>query len=706
MNKVNWKVDGMTCSNCALTVQQYLTREGLENVKVNLMGGEVSFDTNGKNEQQLIKGIESLGYTVQHDELPGSPKRKRLFTSHKQRFLFCLIFTLPLMLHMLDKWVHLHWLMNPWVQLGLCLPVYIVGMDFFGRSAIKSIRNRMPNMNVLVAIGATAAFVYSLTGALMNLGPQYLFFETTASIITLVFLGNFLEDASIQSTQRALNSLAKSQKMMANMIAFDEHHQEIIFPMENTQLRSGDLILIKSGEQVPVDCKILSGEATVNESIITGESSPVHKKGKDKLIGGSLVVDGILRAQVTAEAKDSVLSNIINLVKQAQSEKPPVQQLADKISAIFVPLVLAIAVVAFVANYFVLHDFTIALMRSIAILVIACPCAMGLATPAAIAVGLGRAAKNGVLFRNAKSLELFRTIKQVVFDKTGTLTTGRFEVSDYRLETDSITVEEFKHIAFSLEKYSNHPIAQCITLSWKRKDAMRWAKIEEKKGIGMIATTAAGDKYIAGSFETAMALTIDDTHNVYIIKNGQLLGTIDVRDEVRPEAISIVQYLRHRDIRTILLSGDRLSKCRQLANLLGIDEVIAEKKPEEKMAVIEDLTLQGPTAMVGDGINDAPALAKATIGISLSEASQIAMQTADVVLMNSGIKNLPLALGLGRHTFLTIKQNLFWAFIYNIIAIPVAGFGLLTPAFGALVMGLSDVVLAVNSVRLFVKKVD
>jgi P-type Cu+ transporter len=705
MNKVNWKVDGMTCSNCALTVQQYLTGEGLENVKVNLMGGEVSFDIDGKNEQLIIKGIESLGYTVQNDELPGTQKRRRLFTSHKQRFLFCLIFTLPLMLHMLEKWIHVHWLMDPWVQLGLCLPVYIVGMGFFGRSSIKSIRNRLPNMNVLVTIGATAAFVYSLTGALMNLGPQYLFFETTASIITLVFLGNFLEDASIQSTQRALNSLAKSQKVMANMIAFDENHHEIIFPMENTQLRSGDLILIKSGEQVPVDCKILSGEATVNESIITGESSPIHKKGKDKLIGGSIVVDGILRAQVTAEAKDSVLSNIINLVKQAQSEKPPVQQLADKISAIFVPLVLAIAVVAFVVNYLMLNDLTIALMRSIAILVIACPCAMGLATPAAIAVGLGRAAKNGVLFRNAKSLELFRTIKQVVFDKTGTLTTGRFEVADYRLETDSITVEEFKHIAFSLEKYSNHPIARCITLSWKRKDAMRWAKIEEKKGIGMIATTAAGDQYTAGSFETAMALTTDDTHNVYIIRNGQLLGTIDVRDEVRPEAISIVQYLRHRNIRTILLSGDRLSKCRQLANLLGIDEVIAEKKPEEKMAVIEDLTLQGPTAMVGDGINDAPALAKATIGISLSEASQIAMQTADVVLINSGVKNLPLALGLGRHTFLTIKQNLFWAFIYNIIAIPVAGFGLLTPTFGALVMGLSDVVLAGNSVRLFVKKV-
>jgi len=705
MKTVTWKVEGMTCSNCALTVQQYLNNEGMNNVKVNLMGSEVSFDLNDKNEQQIIKGIESLGYSVQSEEVQAEGRRKKFLSNHKQRFLFCLIFTLPLMLHMFNKWMPIHWLMNPWVQLALCLPVYIVGMNFFGRSAIKSIRNRMPNMNVLVALGATAAFVYSLTGALMDLGPSYVFFETAASIITLVFLGNYLEDSSIHSTQRALNSLARSQKVMANMIAFDEHHQELIFPIENTQLRSGDLILIKSGEQVPADCKILSGEATVNESIITGESLPVTKKGKDKLIGGSIIVDGIIKAQVSAEAKDSVLANIINLVKQAQGEKPPVQQLADKISAIFVPVVLSIAVVAFIINYLVLHDFTASLMRSIAILVIACPCAMGLATPAAIAVGLGRAAKNGVLFRNAKSLELFRTIKQVVFDKTGTLTTGRFQIENFKVIADNISEDEFKRIAFSLEKYSNHPIAQCITENWKRKDAIRWAKAEEIKGLGMKATTTNGDRYVAGSFEATIGVTIEDTHNIYILKNDQLLGWIDVKDEIRPEAVTIVQYLRHKGIRTILLSGDRMSKCKQLANFLGIDEVIAEKKPAEKLAVIEDLTLQGPTAMVGDGINDAPALAKATIGISLSEASQIAMQTADVVLMDNGLKHLPLSLGLGRHTSLTIKQNLFWAFFYNIIAIPVAAFGLLTPTFGALVMGLSDVVLAANSVRLFVKKV-
>lgn len=707
MKTVNWKVEGMTCSNCALTIHKYLEKEGMKDVKVSLASGDVSFGINGGNtSNQIVKGVESLGYTV-HEEENGeaSPiKKKRFFSNHKQRFLFCLIFTAPLMLHMLDKWVHIHWLMNPWLQLALCLPVFIVGMDFFGRSAIKSIRNGMPNMNVLVAIGATAAFVYSLIGTLFNLGEGFLFYETAASVITLVFLGNYLEDASIQSTQRALNKLARSQKVIANMIAYHEG-QENVFPVENTALRSGDLILIKNGEQVPADCKILSGDATVNEAILTGESMPLHKKSKDFLMGGSLVIDGTIRAQVTAEAKDSVLANIVNLVRRAQGEKPPVQQMADKISAIFVPVVLGIAAVTFIVNFIVLQNFTASLMRSIAVLVIACPCAMGLATPAAIAVGLGRAARNGILFRNAKSLELFKSIRLVVFDKTGTLTTGKFAVADYKLTADNITPEDFKKIAASLEKYSNHPIAQSIALAWKQPENIYWQKIEEVKGLGMKATTKEGDVYQAGSYRVAMAHTREDSHNVYIMKNDELLGWIDVKDEIRPEAIQVVQYLRHRNIRTILLSGDRYGKCQQLANFLGIDEVIAEKTPEEKMTVVEDLTLQGPTAMVGDGINDAPALAKATIGISLSEASQIAMQTADVVLMNQGIKNLPLSLGLGRHTFLTIKQNLFWAFFYNIIAIPVAAFGLLTPTFGALVMGLSDVVLALNSVKLFVKKV-
>ncbi|MGQ0740317.1 MAG: heavy metal translocating P-type ATPase [Bacteroidota bacterium] len=731
METVQWKVEGMDCNTCAISIHKYLEKQGMRNVKVNYASGDVIFDTDATlAEEKISKGIHDLGYKVvntdshsyRHGRSRDEEAAFRFLTTHLQRFWFCFPFTALLMLHMIPG-VHIHWLINHRVQLALTIPVYLVGMSFFGKSAWKSIRNRMPNMNVLIAVGATAAFVYSLYGSLSGQAEKYLFYETAATIITLVFLGNYLEEASIASTQRELNKLARSQKVMANMIAFDDEHKEQVFPVENTALRVGDLILIKSGEQVPIDSKILWGDIHVNEAIITGESAPVHKKAKDKLIGGSVVTDGTVKAQVTAVGSDTVLSGIISMVKQAQGEKPPVQQLADKISAVFIPAVLGIAAVTLVVSWVVLKDFTPALMRSIAVLVIACPCAMGLATPAAIAVGLGRAAKTGILFRNATSLETFKDIKQVVFDKTGTLTTGKFIISGYRvmlstmnrevnlhqttaLHNSSLTAdEEFKKVVYSLEKYSNHPLAKAITNEWKSKGEIRWKKIEEIKGLGMQGEDMEGHQYTAGSYRAAEGLTKEDTHNVYIIRNGRLVGWIDVKDEIRAEAKSVIEYLHSKNIETILLSGDRLTKCNQLAAQLGIDTVIAEQTPEQKLATIDELNKKAPTAMVGDGINDAPALAKASIGVSMNDASQIAVQSAQVVLMNHGLKNLPTALGLGKHTYLTIKQNLFWAFAYNIVAIPVAAFGFLTPTFGALVMGLSDVVLAINSVRLFVKKV-
>ena len=704
MENVQWKVEGMDCASCALTIHKYLEKQGMKDVKVNSVSGDVSFQMNGNAvTEKLVRGLDDLGYHVANQQQITTNKQPFLST-HIQRFLFCLPFALLFVPHMLG--IHIHWLENPWIQLALCLPVYIVGMSFFGKSAWKSLRNGLPNMNVLIALGATAAFVYSLYGTLTGQAENYLFYETAVTIITLVFLGNYLEDASIHSTQRELNKLVKSQKVMANMIAFDDKYQEQIFPVENTQLRVGDLILVKSGEQVPIDCKILWGDVHVNEAIITGESNPVRKQAKDKLIGGSIVTDGTVKAQVTAVGDDTIIAGIINMVKQAQGEKPPVQKLADKISGIFVPLVVGIAVVALIGNWIYFQNFTIALMRSIAILVIACPCAMGLATPAAIAVGLGRAAKNGILFRNATSLEMFKNITQVVFDKTGTLTTGKFVIANWQLAIGNIQKEEFKRIAYSLEKYSNHPIAKSVAEEWKSGDEIKWNKIEEIKGLGMKAVDMDGNEYWAGSFNVAKELTKEDHHNVYIVKNGQLIGWIDVKDEIRPEAKAVIAYLHSKNIKTILLSGDRRAKCEELAKQLNIDEVIAEQTPEQKLNKVAELNAATPTAMVGDGINDAPALAKATIGISMSEASQIAVQSAQVVLMSQGLKKIPMALGLGKHTYLTIKQNLFWAFAYNIVAIPVAAFGFLTPTFGALVMGLSDVVLAINSVRLFVKKVE
>ncbi|HZG25678.1 MAG TPA: cation-translocating P-type ATPase [Chitinophagaceae bacterium] len=706
METVNLKVEGMTCSNCALAISNYLKKQGLQNVKVNPIDGDVSFESPDieKKPDVIARGIEGLGYKIVNQTHSGPvTEGKKPLNRFLGYFLVCLPFTLLLLLHMFDSWLHLHWLMNPWVQLLLCLPVYLTGMNFFGRSAIKSLSNGIPNMNVLIALGATAAFVYSLAGTVLNLGEGYLFYETTATIITLVFLGNFMEDASVNSTQRALNALVKSQKVMANMIAFDENHQEVIFPLENSQLKPGDLILIKSGEQVPADCKILWGSGSFNEAIVTGESLPVEKRAKDNLIGGSILADGTVKAQVTAAGEDSVLSNIINLVKKAQGDKPPAQLLADKISAVFVPVVIGIALVTFAVNMLILHDFTASLMRSIAVLVIACPCAMGLATPAAIAVGLGRAARNGILFRDAKSLEAFKNIRQVIFDKTGTLTTGNFRVMKFFTTMES--EDEFKRLVYSLEKYSTHPIAKSLSSEWKVKNPIQWKNIEEIKGFGMRATSKENDVVTAGSFRAASHLTQENNHNIYVLKNDALVGWIDMKDEVRAEAAEVVSYLKKKGIRTYLLSGDRLDKCRQLAEELGIDEVMAEQTPEQKMEKVAALNAITPTAMVGDGINDAPSLAKATIGISMSDASQIAMQTADVVLMNHGLKNLPTSLGLGKHTFLTIRQNLFWAFAYNIVAIPVAALGLLTPGIAALVMGLSDVVLGVNSVRLFVKKV-
>lgn len=728
METMQIQVAGMDCSSCALSITKCLQKQGMQNVKVNYVTGDVSFE-NAINLplQNISKEINSLGYTVveeNHSHHHEYEEATGFLQNNWHRFLFCAAFAAPLFLSHL---VHIHWLMQPLVQLAFTLPVYVLGMFYFGKSAWRSLIKLMPNMNVLIALGSSAAFFYSLYILLTQQQHELLFFETTATTLTLVFLGNALEERTTEQTQTALKTLLKSQKVKATMIAFDDKYQEQTFTVDSKDLKVGDLILIKTGEQVPADCKILWGEGNVSESIVTGESLPVIKTQKDHLIGGSIVEDGTFKAQVTAAGKDSVLSQIIKMIQQAQTEKPPMQLLADKISAVFVPVVIAIAVLTVVVNYFFFSvSFTDSLIRSVAVLVIACPCAMGLATPAAVAVGLGRAGKKGVLFKDSKSLELFRTIKQVVFDKTGTLTIGNFKIVDYgignresgnnltkfqsTLNTKHQTNEgELKLIAYSLEKYSTHPIAKAISKEWQQTNDIRWAKIEEVKGLGMLATDKEGNSYAATSYKHVQHLTDDNTHNVYISKNNTLLGYIDVSDAIRPEAKDVINWFKQHNIKTILLSGDSKLKCEAVAKALNIDEVYAEQTPENKISFIAKLNATAPTAMVGDGINDAPALAKASIGISLSEASQLAIQSAQVVLMKNGLQNLPFAMGIGKHTYITIQQNLFWALIYNVIAIPVAAVGLLGvygPTYGAIIMGLSDVVLAINSIRLRWKRVE
>ena len=712
MERVEFKVEGMHCSNCALTIDKYLSKQHLQNIKVNFVTGDISFDSTAEINIEAIKtDLKSIGYPVLSSISNSVTAEKKSWTfqsflkSKIQLLVVSAILTIPLSLHMFG--LHLHVLMNPYVQLAFALPIYLIGLSFFGTSAIRSIWKGIPNMNVLITLGSTAAMGYSIYGIVIGRAEEFMFFETAATTITFILLGNVIEDRSVRQTQKVLQQLAKSQKVMANMIAFDNNHQEQIFEVENTILRVGDLVLIKTGEQVPMDCKILWGDASVNEAIITGESIPIQKQMKDFLIGGSIVESGTLKAQITAVGNETVLSNILKMVLNAQTEKPPIQQMADKISAIFVPVVIAIALITLGVNYWFAHQtFSECLLRSIAVLVISCPCAMGLATPAAIAVGLGRAAKSGVLFKNAKSLENFKNIKQVVFDKTGTLTTGKFEIGNYK----NLLVDEteFKRIVFSLEKYSNHPIGKCVAAEWKSNNEIRWAKIEELKGLGMRATDKEGNEFVAGSYQITTSVTTEQGHNIYVTKNSQLLGWIDVADTIRPEAKQVIQSLHSAGIHTVLLSGDHKANCEKVANELGIKEFYFEQSPQQKLDTITHLNQTIPTAMVGDGINDAPALAKATVGISLSDATQIAVQSSQVVLMSHGLQHLPQALGIGKHSYLTIKQNLFWALAYNVIAIPVAAYGLLgkyAPAYGALLMGLSDVVLVINSLRLKWKKV-
>lgn len=690
----------MNCTSCALTVSRYLEHKGMQDVNVSFATEELSFSLPaGYDSAEVLTGINQLGYQVL---LPDQPQPAgAFFNSLTFKFFFCAVFTAPLLLHMWVKW---EWLHNPYIQLALSTPVFLLGMWHFGRSAWRSLANGMANMDVLIALGATAAYGYSLTGTLLHLGSDYMFYETAAAIITLVFLGNLLEERSVKQTTTAISALARMQVTTARLIADDHGGHEHIHEVDNQTLKPGDRVLVNTGDKIPMDGTIYWGSGHINESMITGESSPVAKKEKDKAIGGTIMEDGSIKMFITATGKDTVLSYIIDLVKQAQGSKPPMQRLADRISAIFVPLVLGIAVCTFLGWYlFGAVTTGDAIMRSIAVLVIACPCAMGLATPAAVMVGLGRAARSGILIKGANTLEAFKDIRYVVLDKTGTLTTGKLQLGKYHFS--DMTEPAFKSIIYSLEKYSSHPIARSLTTIWKGAKEVELQQVRELKGKGMQARDPQGNEWQLGSYIMAQHVTDDDSHNIYLLKNGQLAGWIDFTDAIRPDAAAMVAQLQQRGIKPVLLSGDTERKCREVAAQAGITEIFAGQTPAQKLQKIDDLMKQGPVAMVGDGINDAPALAKANIGISLSDATHVAMQSANVILLNSRLSSLPLALGLGRHTYMTIQQNLFWAFIYNIVAIPFAAFGVLSPITGAGIMAMSDVVLAVNSVRLRYKKV-
>jgi len=701
-NTIELQVEGMDCANCAASITRFLERKGLEEVYVNFSTKEVRFRL-GDSElgvEDVKAGIDKLGYTVVQEDQP------QTWWTLERKLLISALFTAPLLLHhlLMMAGAGIPGLDDPWVQLAICLPVFLIGFVHFGRSALSSLRGGVPNMDVLIFIGSTAAFVYSLIGTLI-LEADYIFYETSATIITLVLVGNWLEKRAVEQTTTAIEELSRLQVVKARRIM----PSGTIVTIDREEIRKGHILQVNEGDKVPADGIVKSGEALVDESMLTGESLPVEKAAGDEVVGASLIASGNFQMEVRAAGRDTLLSQMIELVKTAQQEKPDIQRLADKISAIFVPVVLTIAVLTFLVAHFAFGVASQqALMNAIAVLVISCPCAMGLATPTAVMVGVGRMAKNGILVKGGQTLEVFAKIRNMVFDKTGTLTTGAFAVDEVQYYTGD--KRYVNALIRHLERHSSHPIARSLVREMEgRPNGMDLSDLEvrEEKGVGISAYDPDGNAYKIGSARVLAAKEegLSGAEQVYLTKNDELLAAIALSDDVKQEAVRTIRYLELNDIHPIILSGDRAAKTARVAALLGIDEYYAEQLPAQKLRIIERLSEEAPTAMVGDGINDAPALARATLGISLSDASHAAIQSAQIVLLNGNLERLRLALGISRKTVETIRQNLFWAFAYNIVAIPIAAAGLLNPMWGALFMAFSDVVVIGNSIRLKYKPI-
>jgi Cu+-exporting ATPase len=694
-NVITLKVDGMTCNNCATGILKHLEKNKIDKVSVNFSLAEVSCSINKKNtKKNIISLIEDIGYKVKKEN-----QKENKYERVEILFFTSLLFTVPLFSHMfLDSSNILY---NPLVQLTLCIPVYIIGIIYFGKSAFGSLKIGVPNMDVLIFIGSSAAFFYSIYGWWLFYGTdivgQYLFFETSATIITLVLLGNVLEHRSVKQTTTALRELSEIQNIIAKKVVGDK-----IIEIKFEDINVGDILIINNGDIIPIDGKIIWGNCTVDESMITGESLPTNKETGSDVIGGTIINSGNVKIEAVNVGSSTILSQIIDLVKNAQKDQPKIQKLGDKVSSIFVPIVLTISISTFFISHFIFNISSIdAFLRSVAVLVISCPCAMGLATPTAIMVGIGRAAKNGILIKGGQTLEKIASIKNIAFDKTGTITTGDFKINNFNvIEGDE---KEIKNIVYNIEKYSSHPIAKSLIKELDQySEEIDINNINEENGLGITAHYNNNQYFIGRNISGKKY----KKHDVYITKNNILIATINLIDEIKSGTHQVIKDLKNSGYSTILISGDSKEKCNLVNKELAFNNLFSEQLPKSKLEKIEELNSQNATMMLGDGINDAPALAKATLGVSLGNASQIAIQSSEIILLNNNnLKQLPKALQIGKHTLITIKQNLFWAFSYNIIAIPIACCGYLNPMWAALFMAFSDVIVIGNSIRLKFKRI-
>ncbi len=689
----------MDCNNCAMSIQRFLERKGLEDVMVNFQTREVRYRRNDTavDAGAVKAGITKLGYTVVEEDVDGAPTKPAGLTA-RQRLVICAAFTLPLLLghFVMMAGNGMSFLGNGWVQFALALPVYLIGGLHFGRSALSGLRERMLNMDVLIFLGATAAFTYSLVG-LYFLEPRYYFFETAATIITLVLVGNWLEARAVDRTTTAIGALTDLKEESVRTVM--PSGTIVSLPIE--EVRPGTRVRANYGDKIPLDGTVREGSISVNEAMLTGESLPVEKRVGDRVLGGSIVVSGQTTYEVTQAYRDGTLAHIIELVKTAQADKPDLQRLADKISAVFVPVVVGISLLTFLIGWLTGYaSATQALMNAIAVLLISCPCAMGLATPTAVMVGVGRLARAGILIRGGSTVETFANIQQMVFDKTGTLTTGALEIGTFTV-TEGEDPQLIRRLIFEMEAFSSHPIATSVRdYLWKQELADHKTEayrifagpldVRETAGLGL----RSGEFYLGASQgEVADA-------DVVLKRGDRILAWFTLVDELRTGAARVLAGLRSQGVKTILLTGDRQAKADRVAEAVGIDEVYAGQLPEQKLSRITRLSQAQPTAMVGDGINDAAALSRADLGISLGGASAAALDAAQVVLLRDDLALLVEGKRIAGLTVRTIRESLFWAFSYNIVAIPLAALGYLNPMWAALFMAFSDVVVIGNAIRL------
>jgi Cu+-exporting ATPase len=741
---INIPVTGMSCANCALAIERAVKKvPGVVNASVNFASerASVEYVPSLTGIDEMIQAIEKAGYGAirADDALEGEDAelqaRRAEIKDQTSKFAVGLAFTIPLFVLSMGRdfgffgpWAHAPWV--NWLFLVLATPVqFYTGWDYYS-GGFKSVRNRSANMDVLVAMGSSVAYAYSFALLLVPAFGHHVYFETSAVIITLIKLGKMLEARTKGRTGGAIRKLMKLRPKTA-FIEVDGHEKEI--PV--SQVRVGDRIIVRPGEAFPVDGAVLDGESSVDESMLTGEPIPVDKQAGDSVAAGTINGEGRLRIEAKKVGKDTALARIIRLVQEAQGSKAPVQALADRVAAVFVPAVIGIALLTFIFWWLIGGEFVPAMIRLVAVLVIACPCALGLATPTAIMAGTGKGAERGMLFKNSEALELASKLDTIVLDKTGTITVGKPAVVDVVLADGTITNEnEFLCLAASAERGSEHPLGRAIVAeATQRGLSLSESKsFKASRGLGMSATidgrqVLAGKPgwflemgFDLGSLERKISSLQNQGKTVMIVAaENKIQGLIAVADRVKPESKDAIESLHQQNIKVVMITGDNSRTAQAIASEVSIDEVVAEVRPEDKSSRIKELQKKGKkVGMVGDGINDAPALAQADVGMAIGTGTDVAIEAGDVILVSGSLRGVPRAVELSRATMRTIRQNLFGAFFYNVVLIPVAAGVLfpfeflpselrqLHPILAALAMAMSSITVVLNSLRLYRAKIS